>query len=89
MQYQGYDFQRLFHLVEQGLCALVIPQCFTQLIPVTTKWIPIVNTPPWTLYKAYSRTSEKNQLYSAVLDELHMRIFRDISCSGEDQKCLI
>lgn len=89
VQYQGYDFQRLFHLVEQGLCALILPQCFTGLIPVTTKWIPIVDTPPWTLYKAYSKTSEKNQLYSAVLDELHMRIFRDIAHSGEEQTCLI
>ena len=89
VQYQGYDFQRLFHLVEQGLCALVLPQCFTGLIPVSTKWIPIADAPPWTLYKSYSKTSEKNQLYSAVLDELHMRIFRDIVSSGEDQKCLI
>lgn len=89
VQYQGYDFQRLFHLVEQGLCALILPQCFAGQIPVTTKWIPIVDTPPWILYKSYSKTSEKNQLYSAVLDELHMRIFRDITDSGEGQKCLI
>lgn len=78
VQYQGYDFQRLFHLVEQGLCALILPKCFTPLIPAATKWIPIADTPPWTLYKAYTRTSEKNQLYSAVLDELNIRIFRDV-----------
>ena len=89
VQYQGYDFQRLFHLVEQGLCALVLPKCFARLAPVTTKWIPIVDTPPWTLYKAYSKTSERNQLYSAVLDELHLRIFRDIAENEEAQKCLI
>ena len=82
VQYQGYDFQRLFHLVEQGLCALILPQCFAQLVPVNTKWIPIVDTPPWTLYKAYPRTSEKNQLYSTVLDDLHMHIFRDIALNG-------
>ena len=89
VQYQGYDFQRLFRLVEQGLCAMILPQCFTDLIPVTTKWIPIVDAPPWTLYKAYSRTSEKNQLYSAVLDELHMRIFREVAEKGGNEKCLI
>ena len=89
VQYQGYDFQRLFHLVEQGLCGLVLPQCFTQLAPATTKWIPIVGTTPWTLYKSYSKTAGKNQLYSVVLDELHMRIFRDIAAGGEEQKCLI
>ena len=89
VQYQGYDFQRLFRLVEQGLCALVLPQCFTGLVPVTTKWIPIVDTPPWTLYKSYSKTSEKNQLYSAVLDELHMRIFRDVAENEEVRQCLI
>lgn len=79
VKYQGYDFCRLFHLVEQGLCALLLPQCFTPLMPSTTKWIPIVDTPLWTLYKTYSKTSDKNQLYSAVLDELHLRIFRDIA----------
>ena len=68
---------------------MILPQCFTDLIPVTTKWIPIVDAPPWTLYKAYSRTSEKNQLYSAVLDELHMRIFREVAEKGGNEKCLI
>lgn len=82
VRYQGYDFYRLFHLVEQGLCALVLPQCFTSMMPAGTKWIPIVDAPPWTLYKTYSRTSEKNQLYSTVLDELHLRIFRDIAQDG-------
>ncbi len=83
IQYQGYDFGRLFRLVEQGRCALVLPQCFAPQLPATTKWIPIADTPPWTLYKSYSRASEKNQLYSAVLDELHMQIFREISDRGE------
>lgn len=83
VQYQGYDFQRLFRLVEQGLCGLILPQCFTQLIPDTVKWIPIVDTPPWTLYKTYSRTSDKNQLYSAALDELHANLFRDL-CRSEE-----
>ena len=82
VQYQGYDFQRLFHLVEQGLCGLILPQCFTGLIPHGTKWVPILDTPPWVLYKSYSKTSEKNQLYSAVLDELHLRLFRDIAENG-------
>ena len=82
VQYQGYDFQRLFHLVEQGLCGLILPQCFTGLIPAGTKWVPILDTPPWVLYKSYSKTSEKNQLYSAVLDELHLRLFRDIAENG-------
>ncbi len=84
-RYQGYDFYRLFHLVEQGLCGLVLPRCFTPLMPVSTKWLPIVDAPPWTLYKTYSRTSEKNQLYSAVLDELHLRIFRDIAQDGRNE----
>ena len=82
VQYQGYDFQRLFRLVEQGLCGLILPRCFTGLIPPETKWIPIVDSPSWILYKAYSKTSERNQLYSAVLDELDMRLFRDI---GENE----
>lgn len=82
VQYQGYDFQRLFHLVEQGLCALILPKCFTGLVPTGTKWLPIVDTPPWVLYKSYSKTSEKNQLYSAVLDELHLRLFREIAENG-------
>lgn len=82
VQYQGYDFQRLFHLVEQGLCGLILPRCFTGLIPADTKWIPIVDAPPWILYKAYSKTSERNQLYSAVLDELDMCLFRNIGENG-------
>lgn len=82
VQYQGYDFQRLFHLVQQGLCGLILPRCFTGLIPADTKWVPIMNAPDWVLYKAYSKTSERNQLYSAVLDELDIRLFRDI---GENE----
>lgn len=82
VQYQGYDFQRLFRLVEQGLCGLILPRCFTGLIPANTKWIPIVDVPPWVLYKAYSKTAEKNQLYSAVLDELETRLFRNPEENG-------
>lgn len=82
VQYQGYDFQRLFHLVRQGLCGLILPRCYTQLLPDGVKWIPIVDAPSWTLYKAYPRTAEKNQLYSAALDELHLNIFRDAGQNG-------
>lgn len=82
VQYQGYDFQRLFRLVEQGLCGLILPRCFTGLIPANTKWIPIVDVPPWVLYKAYSKTAGKNQLYSAVLDELETRLFRNPEENG-------
>ena len=86
VQYQGYDFQRLFRLVEQGLCGLILPRCFTGLIPADTKWVPITDTPAWVLYKAYSKTSERNQLYSAVLDELDMRLFRDIEENGVTER---
>ena len=79
VQYQGYDFQRLFSLVKDGLCGLILPQCFAQSLPGGVKWVPIVDVPPWTLYKTYPKTAERNQLYSAALDELHLNIFRDIN----------
>ena len=67
---------------DRGLCGLILPRCFTGLIPANTKWIPIVDVPPWVLYKAYSKTAEKNQLYSAVLDELETRLFRNPEENG-------
>lgn len=88
VQYQGYDYQRLFHLVENGLCGLILPQCFAQSLPQGVLWIPIVDIPPWSLYKTYPKTSEKNQLYSAALDELHLFLFRDSQQSGGKEKCL-
>lgn len=84
-QYQGYDFHRLFHLVKQGLCGMILPQCFTQDLPQGLKWVPIVDAPAWALYKTYPRTAEKNHLYSAALDELHIKIFRDVSQLGGAQ----
>ncbi len=89
VQYRGYDFQRLFHLVKQGLCGLILPKCFTQSLPEGLKWIPIADAPPWALYKTYLRTAEKNHLYSAALDELHMNIFRDVGQDRRDEACLI
>lgn len=83
VQYQGYDYQRLFQLVRQGLCGLILPECFTQNLPEGVKWLPIVDTPSWALYKAYLKTAEGNPLYSAALDELHMSIFRDPKCEDE------
>lgn len=85
VQYRGYDYQRLFRLVQEGRCGLVLPQCFVQWAPPEgVKWIPIVDVPNWGLYKTYPRSSEKNQLYSAALDELHLSIFREIDQNGGD-----
>ena len=47
--------------------------------------MPIVDAPAWALYKTYPRTAEKNHLYSAALDELHIKIFRDVSQLGGAQ----
>jgi len=84
-QYQGYDYQRLFHLVQQGLCGLILPQKLAGWVPEGVRWIPIADVPNWTLYKTYPRTSEKYQLYSATLDELHSYIFQETIQKGREE----
>lgn len=89
VQYQGYGFQRLFILVRQGLCGLLMPQCYSVLLPQGLRWIPITDAPAWTLYKTHLRTAERNHLYSAALDELDAKIFRDVTAysqPGGEQK---
>ena len=76
-QYQGYDYQRLFNLVREGACGLLLPCCATKKLPEDTKWIPVTGAAPWTLYRTYSKNTESNLLFSSVLDELHQHIFSD------------
>lgn len=76
-QYQGFDYQRLFQLVQAGSCGLVIPYCSAFGLPPDLRWIPISGASPWTLYKTYLKSIESNLLFSSVLDELHQHIFSD------------
>lgn len=77
-QYQGLDFHRLFLLVKDGLCALLLPQCLVPNTEAGLKWFPVLDAPAWVLYKIYPKAVEKKQLYSAVLDELHISIFQEM-----------
>lgn len=76
-QYQGYDYQRLFNLVKEGACGLLLPYCTTENLPESVKWIPITGTSPWVLFKTYPKSVESNLLFSSVLDDLHQHLFSD------------
>lgn len=78
-QYQGYDYQRLLNLVQDGMCGLLLPYCLTENLSESVKWIPVTGGTPWMLFKTYPKSIESNPLLSSVLDELHQHIFSDLN----------
>lgn len=76
-QYQGYDFFRLFRLTGEGQCALLLPKCLAPDLAKGIRWVPVIDVPPWALYKTYPKTLEKNLMLSATLDELNLHIFQE------------
>ena len=81
LQYTGYDYYRLFELTAAGKCAMLLPECLIPRKMAGLRWIPLKKKEHWHLYKTYSRSVEKNLLYCAALDDLHVNVFRHIGRS--------
>lgn len=69
--YQGYDCHRLFSLVAQGRCAMLLPQC---LKPAGLTLSPLENPPLFQIYSLRLQSVEQNMLYRTLLDELQLRV---------------
>lgn len=75
VRYRGYDRARLFSLAAAGRCQLLLPQPMQPQPPVSARWTPLPQLPPWQLYCSYLRSSEKNDLYRTILDALILQVF--------------
>lgn len=77
MQYQGFDYHRLFTLAKEGKCGLLLPECLIPQDLTGTTWIPL-REGSWCLYRTYPQMAEKNPLYSAVLDDLDQQVLQHV-----------
>ena len=76
LSYSGYDYRRLFSLVQQGLCALLLPEALAVTRDEATfRWLPLKEEKWWHVYFVHLQTLERNILYRTVLDELQMEVF--------------
>ena len=75
LQYSGYDYNRLFSLVQEGCCALLLPECLVPKQWDHLRWIPLSQEKWWKLYHVHLQSLEKNLLYRSVLDELQIGVF--------------
>ena len=78
LQYNGFDYFRLFELTAAGKCGLLLPQCLVPENLPNTQWIPIQQEEYWVLYKTVPKSAEKNQLYGTALEDLHTNVFEQI-----------
>jgi len=76
LQYRGYDLYRLFCLVKEGRCGLLIPMCMEPEQMDGMIWLPVEEMEPWALYSVCLRSMEKNVLYHTMIEELQSRVLR-------------
>lgn len=82
LQYSGYDYYRLFTLVQEGRCALLLPECLVPAGMERVYWIPFSQERRWTLYHVHLQSREKNLLYRSILDELQIGVFEAVAQTG-------
>lgn len=82
MKYRGYDLYRLFCLVKEGRCALLLPMCMVPEQMEGMIWLPVENMEPWALYSVCLRSLEKNVLYHTMIEELQSRVLRNKPAKG-------
>lgn len=75
LQYHGYDLYRLFSLVQDGKCALLLPKCLVPERMDGLIWLPLEHVEPWTLCSVCLRSMENNVLYHTTIDELQSAVF--------------
>ena len=78
LQYQGFDYFRLFRLASEGKCGLLLPRCLVPGKQDGLVWLPLQQEEYWILYKTYPQIVENNLLYSAVLDDLDQHVLQQI-----------
>lgn len=76
LQYRGYDLYRLFCLVKEGRCAMLMPMCMVPEQMEGLIWLPLEGMEPWALYSICLRSLEKNVLYHTMIEELQSRVLR-------------
>lgn len=76
LQYSGYDYYRLFQLVQAGRCALLLPECLIPAHWEGLRWLPIETKEWWCVYQVRAQSVEKNILYRTALDELQYQVFQ-------------
>lgn len=67
--FSGVDFYRLFHLVNTGKCALLLPERLVPEMP-GVRWIPLERSPMWTLYLVHLQSQGNSVLYKTMLEEI-------------------
>lgn len=77
LQFRGYDLYRLFCLVKEGRCAMLLPMCMVPEQMDGLIWLPVEGMEPWTLYSVCLRSLEKNVLYHTMIEELQSRVLRN------------
>ena len=83
LSFTGYDYHRLFTLVQDGKCALLLPKCLAPRENKLLRWIPINQELYWIVYRAYLQSLDKNILYRTVLDELQFRVLTQSKMENE------
>lgn len=78
LQYQGYDYNRLFDLAASGKCGLLLPECLIPQENPLLHWQALSSEDYWTLYQVYPQALESNSLFSDVLDDFHAQVLRHI-----------
>lgn len=82
LQYSGYDYNRLFSLVHEGQCALLLPECLVPKQWNSLHWIPLSQKKWWKLYSVHLQSLEKSLLYRSILDELQIVVFESMEEDG-------
>ncbi|MEA4965177.1 MAG: LysR family transcriptional regulator [Oscillospiraceae bacterium] len=72
--YRGYDCNRLFSLVRDGRCVMLLPRC---LKPDDLRFFSLDSPPVWTVNRLCLESVEQNLMYRTLLDELQMWVLRD------------
>lgn len=75
LRFRGYDTRRLIELTAAGKCAMVMPQCLVPEWISGVRWLPVQQGGDWQLFMAYSRSAEKNLMFSEALHALQTEVF--------------
>lgn len=78
LQYQGYDLYRLFSLVREGRCAMLLPRLMVPDHLPGLVWLPLDDIAPWSVYGVCLQSLENNVLYHTTVEELQTRVFEQV-----------